>query len=447
MSKTLYYGGDIITLEKELYAQAVLTQDGKILEVGTKAQLEPLAQHSVDLRGKTMLPAFIDSHSHLTGFANTMVIAQLEDLTSLEEIKEKLLEFIKTSNLKKGEWVMGFGYDQNTLPEKNHPTKEFLDSVTTDFPVLITHASGHMGVASTAALELLGVDKNTPNIAGGVIGKDEKGELTGYLEEKAFTTLSAKMPRPTMKDITDNIKKAEQEYFKHGITTVQDGFTTDKEWAILSYMAQNKQLAADVVCYVDLKDSKAILKNEEYKNRYNNNLKIGGYKIFLDGSPQGRTAWMKESYQDDKEYFGYPIYKDEQVEKFVVESLEENQQLLTHCNGDAAAQQLIDAYKLADKQLGFTDNIRPVMIHSQLVGQGQLSQMAQLKMIASFFVAHTYYWGDIHLKNFGTRGENISPVNSAIKAGVPVTFHQDCPVLPPNMLFSMWCACTRKTKL
>ncbi|MEG1895721.1 MAG: amidohydrolase family protein, partial [Oscillospiraceae bacterium] len=251
--------------------------------------------------------------------------------------------------------------------------------MTTDFPVLITHASGHMGVASTAALELLGVDKNTPNIAGGVIGKDEKGELTGYLEEKAFTTLSAKMPRPTMKDITDNIKKAEQEYFKHGITTVQDGFTTDKEWAILSYMAQNKQLAADVVCYVDLKDSKAILKNEEYKNRYNNNLKIGGYKIFLDGSPQGRTAWMKESYQDDKEYFGYPIYKDEQVEKFVVESLEENQQLLTHCNGDAAAQQLIDAYKSADKQLGFTDNIRPVMIHSQLVGQGQLSQMAQLR--------------------------------------------------------------------
>ncbi|MEG3030468.1 MAG: amidohydrolase family protein, partial [Oscillospiraceae bacterium] len=125
MSKTLYYGGDIITLEKELYAQAVLTQDGKIVEVGTKAQLEPLAQHSVDLMGKTMLPTFIDSHSHLTGFANTMVIAQLEDLTSLEEIKEKLLEFIKTSNLKKGEWVMGFGYDQNTLPEKNHPTKEF----------------------------------------------------------------------------------------------------------------------------------------------------------------------------------------------------------------------------------------------------------------------------------------------------------------------------------
>ncbi|MEG0019708.1 MAG: amidohydrolase family protein, partial [Oscillospiraceae bacterium] len=351
MSKTLYYGGDIITLETGLYAQAVLEEKGKIVAVGTVDELKDQATKLVDLKGRTMAPAFIDAHSHLTGFANTMVIAQLGDVVSLDEIKEKLLDFAKSNGLKKGEWIMGFGYDQNILPDKKHPTKEFLDSVSTDFPILITHASGHMGVASSLALSKLGVDKNTPAIDGGVIGKDEKGELTGYLEEKAFTSLSATMPRPTLEDITRNIKKAEHEYFKHGITTVQDGFTTQKEWAILSSMAQDNQLSADVVCYVDLKDSKSILENEGYKNKYSNNLKIGGYKIFLDGSPQGRTAWMKEKYEGEGEYYGYPIYTDQQVNEFVEQALSENQQLLTHCNGDAAAQQLIDAYILEDEKL------------------------------------------------------------------------------------------------
>ncbi len=132
-----------------------------------------------------------------------------------------------------------------------------------------------------------------------------------------------------------------------------------------------------------------------------NRFKIGGYKIFLDGSPQGKTAWLNRPYENsDDGYCGYPIYKDEEVEKFIDISLKEKMQLLTHCNGDAAADQLIDAFEkvLNLKEQSSENNIRPVMIHAQTVRADQIDDMKVINMIPSYFVAHTYYWGDIHIK-------------------------------------------------
>lgn len=446
MSKTLYYGGDIITMEGDLYVQSVIIENGIIVDAGEKSRLELLADNLFDLKGNTMMPSFIDAHSHITAWANAMVAAPLNDLISLDEIKKAMLEFIKKSEIEQGDWVSGFGYDQNLLEGRKHPTRQFLDSISTEIPLIIAHTSGHMGVANSKALNMLEIDKNTKNPGGGLIGKDEAGELTGYLEENVFFNISSKMPKTTMEQFEKNIKRAEQEYFKYGVTTIQDGFTSEKEWKALSLLAQEDKLIADIICYIDLKNSKALLEQQLYKSKYHNRLKIGGYKIFLDGSPQGRTAWMTQGYEDDKNYFGYPIYSDKEVLEFVNMAIGEGQQLLAHCNGDAACQQFIDAIVLADKQYGFTNNFRPVMIHSQLATKKQLPQMFKLGMIASFFVAHIYQWGDVHLRNFGKRGENISIINSALKEGVLVTLHQDCPVLPPDMFFSIWCACKRQTK-
>jgi predicted amidohydrolase YtcJ len=183
--------------------------------------------------------------------------------------------------------------------------------------------------------------------------------------------------------------------------------------------------------------------------KYVDHVKIGGYKILLDGSPQGRTAWMRKPYENSGDYCGYPWLTDEQVHECVKKSIADNQQLLTHCNGDAASEQLLNVYEaeLAASDNPNKANLRPVMIHCQTVGDDQLDRMAAIKMVPSIFVGHTWYWGDVHLKNFGdARGRRVSPVKSALDRGLVYNFHTDTPITRPIMLHSAWAAANRITR-
>lgn len=447
----LYHNGHILTMENGPEPAAVLTQGDKITGVGCLRELAeraPVDVEVVDLKGMTLLPAFIDSHSHITSYSRTLGLVSLEKAENFADIIECIRRYKEENRCKKGEWISGFGYDHNFLLEKRHPDKVVLDAYFPDNPIIIAHASGHMGVANAAALKQMGITADTPDPAGGRIGRvGDTREPSGYLEETAFTQSSSKIPTPTLEKMCADLGKAQDRYLQYGIATVQDGLTRQSEWAILSHMAEHGRLRMDTVCYPDMKLSHDILINHsQYVKQYHNRLKIGGYKIFLDGSPQGRTAWMLEPYKGtDDGYKGYPVYADEDVYAFVEECVRKHIQILAHCNGDAAARQFINAYKKALETGGSA--IRPVMIHAQLVHPEQLKQMSLLKMIASFFVAHTYYWGDIHLQNFGRdRAMRISPARSALEEGLCFTFHQDTPVLPPDMLTTIWCAVNRLSR-
>ena len=451
MGSCLYTNGTILTMENNQAAEAVLTESGRIRRVGSLDELRleaPPDTKEVDLEHRVMLPAFLDPHSHITAYANTLSLVQLGGAAGFDEIHDRIREFREEKRLKSGDWILGFGYDHNTLREQDHPTRWLLDRAAPDNPVVIAHASGHMGVLNTAALQALGITADTPDPEGGVIGREEGGTPSGYLEETAFTGATSGVPQPTLEQLGRQIDAAQRVYLSHGITTVQDGLTKYPEWAMLSSMAEAGRLITDVVAYAEMKDCRALLaEHPDYARGYRSRLRIGGYKIFLDGSPQGRTAWMTDPYENGKEgYRGYPIYTDEQVENFVRDALRENRQLLAHCNGDAAAQQYIDAFETVLGGLRPVDT-RPVMIHAQLLRRDQLPSMRTLGMIPSFFVAHTYYWGDVHVQNFGlSRASGISPAASALAAGVPFTFHQDTPVLPPDMLVTVGCAVNRVTR-
>lgn len=444
--KKIYSGGTIVTMEGNKTADAVLVEDGIIRAVGTLEQVQffsGTSAEAVNLQGKTMLPAFLDPHSHITALASTLSLASLDGAGSFQEIAERLKTYVYKNKLKPGEWVLGFGYDQNSLYEHRHPTKELLDRVLPGYPVMISHKSGHMGVLSSKALEQLSITARTKNPDGGKIGRMQGSlEPNGYLEETAYTTL--KPHQPSREQRIKQMEAAQQLYFSYGITTVQDGLTGMSEWKLLKEMADLGKLKADIVCYADYKQTPNLIpEHPECFREYRNRLKLGGYKIFLDGSPQGRTAWMTQPYEGEEDYRGYPIYSDAQVREFVEGAIRENIQLLAHCNGDAACEQLLCAF---EQTAGAGDSkTRPVMIHAQFLRANQLPRMRKLGMIASFFVAHTYYWGDTHLKNFGERGRRISPAKSAGREGVTYTFHQDSPVLAPDMLATLWCACNRIT--
>ena len=248
--RTLFYGGAVLPMDSERVEEALLVQDGFIAACGKKEQLAELAPDArrIDLQGAALLPAFIDGHGHITGLAQTMSMLPLDSVKGLEEIAQRFASFCSKNQVKPGQWVVGFGYDQNLLAEKRHPTVQELDRISPERPLMLSHASGHMGVLNSSALQALGITGETSDPPGGKIGRDpQTGELNGYLEETAFTTLAAQLP-VDQDGAQKNVRKAQEVYFSYGIATVHEGLTKSDEWELLHTMARKGKLTADVIC-------------------------------------------------------------------------------------------------------------------------------------------------------------------------------------------------------
>ena len=456
MGKILYYNGNILTMDRSApRAEALLTEDGVISAVGDLSSIVKLSDSAVekcDLFGKTLMPAFVDGHSHVLMLGSMIKKCYLGECKSFDEILEAIKEYREKNGFTHGEKINCYGYDLSVLKEGRHPTAAVLDTLGVDNPIGCTHASFHMGVYNSIAMRGAGIDDSYEFSGSGVVGRDENGHLNGYFEEAARRVMSEFMSRGVSDSFDETYLAAEKEYLKNGITTIQEGGSV-KEERLLKFkkLAEEDKITADVVLYLEprLRDpefwDKAFMLVDDEKTK--EHVKIGGVKIVLDGSPQAKTAWMSEPYENETDYCGYPNFKDEIVYTLLKRGAEKRLQVLAHCNGDAAAEQFLSAWeKVVAEDPGATA-IRPVMIHAQTVRYDQLDRMAKTNMIPSFFIGHTYFWGDTHLKNFGEkRGERISPVKAALERGLYPNFHQDSPVTPPNMLHSIWCAVNRVTR-
>lgn len=452
--RKLYFGGDIITMKSENdKPQAVVTENERIVYVGELAQAENLWSKDterVDLEGKTLMPAFIDAHSHFFQTAQGIMMCDLSEVKNFRELQQALKKYQEENRVDEDGIILASGYDHNFLEEEKHPDKAILDAVIDTIPVYISHSSGHMGIANSALLKLAGITDDTPDPEGGRFGRNQDGSLNGYVEETPaiMKVLMAAMSRMKM-DIAKQVMEAQEMYLRYGITTVQEGAVMGQGFEPLAEFAEAGAFQLDVVAYI-LTDNyeSAVQKFSDYNGRYKNRLKIGGAKMILDGSPQGKSAWLSVPYEGETEYSGYPTHRDVYVEKCCYDAVKGGYQILAHCNGDAASEQFINSYEKALKLLPNPDmDLRPVMIHCQTVRNDQLNRMAELKMIPSIFIGHTYYWGDIHLKNLGIdRGNHISPVKEALKRNLIYNFHQDTPVTKPDMLHSVWCAVNRITR-
>lgn len=457
MAKTLYYGGPILTMKAENdYVESLVEENGRIIFTGNLEEAEKLCGDEAvktDLHGKTLMPSFIDPHGHISMVAQFASLADLTECTDFDEIVETLKAYQAEKKIGPDGIIMGFGYDHNFLKEQRHPDKSVLDRVSLEIPVYVLHTSSHMGAGNSAMLKLAGISSHTPDPEGARFGRVAGTmEPDGYTEEIGAMgqMLLAAAPRLKM-DVDAQIVSAQETYLKNGITTCQDGAAGAGDVKNFVKAAREGNLVIDVVSYPVMgADTEDILKEyAEYDKTCRNHFKIGGLKIVLDGSPQGKTAWLSSPYEGEADYCGYPAKTEEEVLAYAKEAIARDEQLLAHCNGDAASQQYLDAYEKALKE---SDNphkneLRPVMIHCQTVRDDQLDRMAELSMIPSIFVAHTYYWGDIHLKNLGkARGSRISPARSAFDRGLKVNFHQDPLVVQPKMLHTVWCAVNRITR-
>ena len=261
-----------------------------------------------------------------------------------------------------------------------------------------------------------------------------------------------KLPRPSTQQSLDLLSKALRQCASYGLTTVQDGATKSVDYQLLSTAAGKRLLTMDVVAYPLWLEAERINDVAAPVSQYVGRLKIGGAKLVLDGSPQGKTAWLTQPYLvpppgQMPDYRGYPAMSDDEARQWVAKFFAKRWQVLAHTNGDAAAQQFIDAVAQAEDKLGPADR-RPVMIHAQTVREDQLDRMKTLGIIPSFFSVHTYFWGDWHRDSVlgPDRAARISPARSAIERSMRFTLHNDAPIVPPDVLRLMWCAVNRTTR-
>lgn len=443
METTLYFGGPIVTLEEPRYAQALVERGGRIAYVGDREEAERLAgpgARRVDLEGRALLPAFVDPHSHLLACAYARLQVPLGECAGWGEIADRLSRHVQERGVQPGEWVKGTGYDQNALAEGAAPDRFCLDRACPHNPVVIQHASGHAGVFNTLALERLGVLNGDCGLE-----RDGQGELTGRGEENPFLDLLGRIPMDGLEDVLRAFQGAQEEYASHGVTTAQEGLLQPVMAPVYQEILRRGLLYLDVNAYVPPADYDRLRGQfAQGVSASPGTFQVAGMKIFLDGSPQGGTAWVREPYAGGG--CGTSTMTDGQVLSAFRQALDRDAQLLAHCNGDRAAEQYLTLLAQAEREAG-KKLCRPVMIHAQLLGLDQLERVKALGVIPSFFVAHVYHWGEIHVKNFGLdRAGRISPAGSALSWGIPFTFHQDSPVIPPDMLETIWCACVRRTK-
>ena len=471
---TIYHSGTIITMDDDPdIPECVVTDGDRIVFVGGYARARELygaGCDGVDLRGRVLMPAFVDAHGHFMNFGMAARQVDLRSCGSVDEIVAALTAALAERPAEDTAPVVGVGYDHNNLPGYRHPDRHDLDQVSTGVPVVAVHRSSHMGVVNSAALTQVGITATTPDPVGGRFGRETDGVTPdGYIEEISGLMIVAEGladgARPSLlmpgarTDPRDAILTAQEKYLARGITTVQEGAAVPEEVDALIVAGEDGDLVVDVVAYpivtaggLDVLDA-----HPERVGGYQGHVRLGGCKMILDGSPQARSAWLSRPYaaaeaggaHDDGPgqcCCGYPSLPDDEVEDYIARAVDSGYQVLAHCNGDAASEQFLTAYAAVAADRPDAAGLRPVMIHAQTVRDDQLDRMPALGMVASFFVGHVWFWGDTHLRNLGDeRGRRISPVRSALDRGVPVTLHQDAPVTDPDLPVSLAAATTRRS--
>ncbi len=458
---TIWLNGTIVTMEGDQTAQAVAVLDDNIVAVGTDAEVGPLAgpqTRVVDLQGRTMTPGFYAAHDHFPGsgrVAVTQVDLNSPPIGAIENMDELVAALgDRARDLPEGQWISGRGYDDTLLAEQRHPTRTDLDRASTTHPIYISHTSGHLGVANSLALELAGITRNTPNPEGGVVRKDpDTGEPDGVFEESGGM-VSRLVPPPTPDQTMESYRVAVQDYVEDGVTTAviagggrgtlaglqrarDAGILTFRIITMMSRGSPGQPTAAETGGIIS-----------GFGDTY---LKVGAIKIIQDGSNQGYTGYFTEPYhtpfKGDPDYRGYPRRSRDDLVTMVKELHEAGYQIAIHANGDAAIDDVLYAFREAQREFPRRD-ARHRIEHCQMVRRDQLDAIAELNLSPSFFVGHVYYWGDRHRDIFmgPDRAAGISALRSSIDRGIRFTVHDDTPVTPVNPLQLVWVGVNRLTK-
>ena len=461
---TIFHGGAILTMDDaQPRAEALAVKDGLILAVGTKdAVLATRGANTrvVDLAGRALIPGFVDAHGHMMGGGVQALSANLlappdgevRDIPSLQQTLRDWMQ-ANAAAVAKTKLIVGFGYDNSQLAELRAPTREELDEVSTEYPILLIHQSCHLAAVNSKALEIGGITAATPDPEGGVIQRREGSqEPTGVLEETAAIPLMMKLLGRAGAEGSEMFLRAGADLWaRYGYTTAQEGRASPGTVKAMAATAAKGGFKIDVVTYSDVLIDREIIKNS-YSPTYKNRFRLAGAKLTIDGSPQGFTAWRDQPYYKPvgnypPGYVGYPAANAKQVGEAIDWAYENKIQIITHSNGEAASDQLIAFIRAATEKHGGGDR-RSVLIHGQFLREDQIDPLKELGILPSLFPMHTFYWGDWHRDHTvgPDRADDISPTGWCLQRGMKFTSHHDAPVAFPDSMRVLDATVTRRSR-
>ena len=462
----IYHNGAILTMDSRCsLVESIAVAGDAILGVGSAKEMEVFRGNTtnmVDLGKKTVLPGFYDGHSHFmrAGLYDALYLNlsayPVGAVRTMDDIAARVKA--KAASLDKGQWVAGVSYDDTAIVERRHFTLAELDAMAPDHPMFLRHVSGHLGLANSAALACAGISRETPDPPGGCFRRDGSGAPNGIVEEPAaMDMITDCFPPTTMDEWTQAAANASAMYAAKGVTTAQDGGATDRIWdgafeahrrgAVTIRLHLLPRHGSFTFSRLPATRPGTLLTDDGL-------LALGAVKLYQDGSIQAYTGHLTNPYHeviydslpDGALWRGYSLGSQHSLNEIVTGYHRQGWQIAVHGNGDAAIDEILEAFEQAQKAYPRAD-ARHIIMHCQTAREDQLDRIKRLGVIPSFFVVHTYYWGDRHREIFlgPARAGRINPLRSARKRDIVFSTHNDTFVTPIDPLLSVWSAVNRLT--
>ncbi|MBD9529661.1 amidohydrolase [Paracoccus sp. PAR01] len=436
-------------------AESLAITGNRILALGSDAEIEPLigAQTKVvDLAGRFAMPGLNDAHLHLisTGLLRGQVDATADAAPTRTDLLHALQA--RAATTPKGEWIRARGFDQTRYPDGLMPTAQELDAALPDHPVSVTRACGHVTIVNSLAFARAGITADTPDPDGGVIGR-ENGQLTGMLAENAQNLVYSVQPTPSLEEIIDAIEAGGQHLAQFGITSCMDAATgqIDGMTEIRAYHLALRDGRLPVRVWATLLGDPGSSIVEPCHDVGlvtgvgSDMFRIGGVKVFTDGSAGGRTAWMRQPYHGQTNNYGVQMLPDAQLFELVDRYTSMGYTMVCHGIGDAAIDQLIRAYERV--RAANPDDARRHRIEHCGYADAEMNQrMLDSGILPAPQQAFIYDFGDAYVSVLGPeRGLRSYPIATWDRLGMKPSTGSDSPVCSPNPFPDLYAMLTRKT--
>jgi len=431
--------------ESQTYAKAMAITGDKIVAIGSIDEISKFdskTTKTIDLNNSFVVPGFIDAHVHLMTGGRSLLSVDLKDAKTPEEFGKRVTDFAKT--LQPGEWILEGNWD-HTLWGGELPHKDWIDDGTPENPVLVMRLDWHMALANSAALKYAGIDENTANVEGGVIVKDENGNLTGMLKDNAMNLVLDKMPPMSPQQKEEAFKAAMQYFLSNGVTSVHDVDGLNKDFESYStakkYRANNK-LNVRIYAATPLNEWQKL---STMKDESDDWLKTGCLKGFVDGSLGSHTAAFHNHYTDKLDDKGFFINTENDLYQWISDADKANLHILVHAIGDKANSDLLNIYEQVIQENGEKDR-RFRIEHAQHLTQEDIPRFKQLEVIASMQPYHAIddgRWAENYIGE--ERIKTTYAFNSLAASNTTLAFGSDWAVAPASPIMGIYAAVTRKT--
>jgi predicted amidohydrolase YtcJ len=435
MRERLLLNADVRTMDPaQPRAAAIVTVGDRIGYVGDAAGARAFAHagaEEIDLGGAFVIPGFIEAHNHMISFGlgAAQVDARYPGVRSIAEIKSRLGE--RAARTPAGQWIVARGYDDNKLDERRHPTRQDLDAVAPEHPVVLINGSGHMAVVNSLALRLAGITGTTEPPQGGHIVLDQAAEPTGLLQETAQELVRGLIPPPTTADMVEALRLCGERYAAAGITSSHTaGVNSEQEFVAHQRAAFDGVLPLRTYAMIGRLLLPAIDDLGLMTGFGDDRLKIGPIKLFSDGSLIGRTAALFEPFLDDPrpDNLGLEMMPQEELDAVVKRAHDAGFQVATHAIGDRAIHMVLTAYERA-----LAGNPRPDhrhrIEHCGILRSELIARLARGRFLPVSQPIFIPEYGDGFLRHLGReRCQLTYPFRSLLEAGVDLVFSSDCPV-------------------